>query len=130
MRDREDRLLDLAGVVRPADQDLGTRWMEDDERRAPRPVLGGIGLGGDGFEGEGAGPVLPQPKQRPAPREPAVGEVKAQVVLPAASAALGTEREQSRSQPGRVREMVFDLGLDHELAPGCGSAGEKRRLKA
>ena len=35
----EDRLLDLACVVRPADQDLGPRRMQADERLAARPVL-------------------------------------------------------------------------------------------
>ena len=38
---REDRLLDLARVVRPADHDLGAGRMEDDERLPPRAVLVG-----------------------------------------------------------------------------------------
>ena len=41
---REDRLLDLAGVERAADQHLGARRVEDDERAAPGAVRLGVGL--------------------------------------------------------------------------------------
>ena len=40
----EDRLLDLAGVERAADQHLRARRMQDDEGAAARAVLVGIGL--------------------------------------------------------------------------------------
>ena len=43
VHDGEDRLLDLARVERPADDDLGPRRVEADERLRPRAVLVGIG---------------------------------------------------------------------------------------
>ena len=42
VQEREDRLLDLPGVVRPADQHLAAGRMQDDEGLAPCPVLLGI----------------------------------------------------------------------------------------
>ncbi len=50
---REDRLLDLPGVVRPADHDLQTRGMEADERLRARAVLVRIGRHRRGVEDQG-----------------------------------------------------------------------------
>ncbi len=46
VQEREDRLLDLPGVVRPADQHLAAGRMQNDEGLAPCPVL--LGIRGDG----------------------------------------------------------------------------------
>ena len=46
VHDREDRLLDLARVVRPPDEHLRTGRVQDDERAGARAVHLGIGLDG------------------------------------------------------------------------------------